>query len=96
VDFRTYLATVLDCFSKKVVGYAMAEHMRTELVTDALGIAARNGHIRKGVTIFHSDRGTQYTFAEFAAYTKDIGVQRSVGRTGIVMTMLGRSRGTAP
>ncbi len=78
-----YLATVLDCFSKKVVGYAMADHMRTELVTDALGMAARNGHIRKGVTIFHSDRGTQYTSAEFAGYTKDIRVQRSVGRTGI-------------
>jgi len=78
-----YLATVLDCFSKKVVGYAMAEHMRTELVTDALGMAARNGHIRKGVTIFHSDRGTQYTSAEFAAYTNELGVQRSVGRTGI-------------
>ncbi len=55
-----YLATVLDCFSKKVIGYAMAEHMRTELVTDALAMAARNGHIRKDVTIFHSDRGTQY------------------------------------
>jgi putative transposase len=61
----------------------MAEHMRTELVTDALGMAARNRYIRKGVTIFHSDRGTQYTFADFAAYTKDIGVQRSVGCTGI-------------
>ncbi len=55
-----YLATVLDCFSKKVLGYAMAAHMRTELVTDALDMAARNGHIRKDVTIFHSDRGSQY------------------------------------
>lgn len=78
-----YLATVLDCFSKKVIGYALAEHMRTELVTDALGMAARNGHIRPGVTIFHSDRGTQYTSAEFAAYTEKLGVIRSVGRTGI-------------
>lgn len=55
-----YLATVLDCFSKKVVGYAMATHMRTSLVTDALGMAHRNGHIRPGLTTFHSDRGTQY------------------------------------
>lgn len=46
-----YLATVLDCFSKKVVGYAMVDHMRTELVTAALGMAARNGRIRPGVTI---------------------------------------------
>lgn len=78
-----YLATVLDCYSKKVVGYAMAEHMRTELVTDALAMAARNGHTRPGVTIFHSDRGTQYTSEEFARYTAAAGITRSVGRTGI-------------
>lgn len=78
-----YLAIVLDCHSKKVVGYAMAEHMRTELVTAALRMAARNGHIRKGVTIFHSDRGAQYTSDEFAEYAKEIGVKRSMGRTGV-------------
>lgn len=78
-----YLATVLDCFSKRVVGYAMAEHMRTELVTDALAMAARNGHIRKDVTIFHSDRGSQYTSQEFADYTNNLGIRRSVGRTGV-------------
>lgn len=78
-----YLATVLDCFSKKVIGYAMAEHMRTSLVVDALSMAARNGHIRAGLTIFHSDRGTQYTSSEFAQYTKTIEVTRSVGRTGV-------------
>jgi putative transposase len=78
-----YLATVLDCYSKKVVGYAMADHMRTELVTDALAMAARNGHIRPGVTIFHSDRGTQYTSDAFARFTAAAGVTRSVGRTGI-------------
>jgi putative transposase len=78
-----YLATVLDCFSKKVVGYAMAEHMRTELVTDALAMANRNGHVRPGLTIFHSDRGTQYTSQAFAEYTDAAGITRSVGRTGI-------------
>ncbi|UNX53349.1 IS3 family transposase [Georgenia sp. TF02-10] len=78
-----YLATVLDCFSKKVVGYAMAAHMRTELVTAALDMAARNGRVRKGVTIFHSDRGTQYTSQEFADHTQRLGITRSVGRTGI-------------
>lgn len=77
-----YLATVLDCFSKKVVGYAMAQHMRTELVTDALAMAARNGSIRAGVTVFHSDRGTQYTSQEFAEYADELGITRSVGRTG--------------
>lgn len=78
-----YLATVLDCFSKKVVGYAMAEHMRTELIIDALAMAANNGHIRPGVTIFHSDRGTQYTSQAFADYTNILGVARSVGKTGV-------------
>jgi len=78
-----YLATVLDCFSKKVLGYAMAEHMRTELVTDALDMAARNGHIRKDVTIFHSDRGAQYTSNDFAKHAKKLGLKRSVGRTGV-------------
>jgi len=54
-----YLATVLDCCTKKVVGYAMAGYKRTELVVDALGMAISNSHIRSGETIFHSDRGTQ-------------------------------------
>ena len=78
-----YLATVLDCCTKKVVGYAMADHMRTSLVVDALKMAARNGHIKPKVTIFHSDRGTQYMSEEFAEHTKAAGIIRSVGRTGI-------------
>ena len=78
-----YLATVLDCFSKKVVGYALAEHMRAELVSDALRMAARNLPFRRDVTIFHSDRGTQYLSAEFSAVAEELGVQRSVGRTGV-------------
>lgn len=77
-----YLATVLDCFSKKVVGYAMAEHMRAELVSDALRMAARHVPFRRGETIFHSDRGSQYLSAEFAAVADDVGAKRSVGRTG--------------
>lgn len=78
-----YLATVLDCFSKKVVGYAMADHMRTSLVTDALDMAARNGHIREKVTIMHTDRGTQYTSDDYAKHAKKLGLIRSVGRTGV-------------
>jgi len=57
-----YLATVLDCCTKKVVGYAMADHMRTSLVVDALAMAVKNGHTTPEVTIFHSDRGTQGGF----------------------------------
>ncbi|WSJ15934.1 IS3 family transposase [Nocardia sp. NBC_01327] len=78
-----YLATVLDCFSKKVVGYAMAEHMRAELVTDALRMACRTVAFVPGVTVFHSDRGTQYLSAEFAGVAKELNILRSVGRTGV-------------
>jgi transposase InsO family protein len=78
-----YLATVLDCFSKKVVGYALAEHMRAELVSDALLMAAGNLPFRRGVTIFHTDRGSQYLSAEFEAVVNHLGVRHSVGRTGV-------------
>ncbi len=78
-----YLATVLDCFSKKVVGYAMADHMRTELVADALLMASRNCEFAPGVTVFHSDRGAQYLSIEFAELAVELQILRSVGRTGI-------------
>ena len=77
-----FLATVIDCFNKEVIGYAMAEHMRTELVTDALAMAARN-HILEPDCIMHSDRGTQYTSAEYAATLEQLGLRQSLGRTGI-------------
>ena len=78
-----YLATVLDCASRKLIGYAMADHMRTELIVDAVKMAARNTTIKNDVTIFHSDRGSQYMSQEFADYCASLGIRRSVGRTGI-------------
>lgn len=78
-----YLATVLDCCTKKAVGYAMADNLRTTLVIDAMKMAARNGHIRPGVTIMHTDRGTQYMSQQYAHYATQIGLLRSVGRTGV-------------
>lgn len=77
-----YLATVIDCFNKEVVGYAMADHMRTSLVTDALAMAARNHDLAERC-IFHSDRGTQYTSSEFADKITELGMRHSLGRTGI-------------
>lgn len=77
-----YLATVIDCFNKEVIGYAMANHMRTELVTDALDMAARNHPLTDGC-IFHSDRGSQYTSSNFAERIKQHGMRASLGRTGI-------------
>ena len=77
-----YLATVIDCYTKACIGYAMADHLRTELVVDALTMAARNYPLVDGA-IFHSDRGTQYTSVAFAAATADLGIRRSVGATGV-------------
>jgi putative transposase len=75
-----YLASVIDCHTKECIGYAMADHMRTSLVTDALDMAARRYRLADGV-IFHSDRGTQYLSQEFADHARNLGVRRSVGRT---------------
>ena len=77
-----YLATVLDCHTKQVVGYAMADHLRTSLIIDALTMASERITIRAGITLFHSDRGCQYTSQEFAAFTDGLDVRRSLGRTG--------------
>ena len=76
-----YLATVIDCHTKACIGYAMAEHMRADLVIDALQMAARNYPLADSA-IFHSDRGTQYMSQAFAEATAALGVRRSVGRTG--------------
>lgn len=77
-----YLATVIDCHSRECIGYAMADHLRTSLVTDALDMAARNYPLAKGV-IFHSDRGTQHMSQDFADRATELGIRRSVGRTGV-------------
>jgi transposase InsO family protein len=76
------LATVIDCHTKACIGYAMADHLRTDLVIDALRMAARNYPPVEGA-IFHSDRGTQYTSASFAAATDLLDIRRSVGATGV-------------
>lgn len=77
-----YLATVIDCYSKMVVGYAMASHMRTSLVTDALDMARRTGSVQADC-IFHSDRGSQYTSEELRVYLKVHDMLGSMGRTGV-------------
>jgi len=77
-----YLATVIDLFNREVVGWSMAEHMRTELIGDALTMAHTHGRIEPGA-LFHSDRGSQYTSDEYAKLAKDLGVRLSVGRTGV-------------
>jgi transposase InsO family protein len=76
-----YLATVIDIASRRVVGYAMADHLRTGLVADALANAVAARDPAPGV-IFHSDRGCQYTSREFADLAADYEVALSLGRTG--------------
>jgi putative transposase len=77
-----YLATVIDCHSKACIGYAMAEHMRADLVIEALAMAARTYRLAQEA-IFHSDRGTQYMSEAFVKAAQTLGIRRSVGRTGI-------------
>jgi transposase InsO family protein len=76
-----YLATVIDIASRRVVGFALAEHLRTELVADALinAVAARDP--APGV-VFHADRGCQYTSGAYATLAEDLTVSLSTGRTG--------------
>lgn len=80
-DGWAYLATVIDLASRRAVGWALAEHMRTELVAEALDAAFAGRRPGPGV-VFHSDRGCQYTSADYAALARHHGVVLSVGRTG--------------
>ena len=77
-----YVATVIDLHSRMVVGWAVADHMRTSLVLDALQMALDRRRPPAGV-IFHSDRGTQYTSQEFADFCRKNDIRRSLGRTGV-------------
>ncbi|MFG6202709.1 IS3 family transposase [Nonomuraea sp. JJY05] len=76
-----YLATVLDLASRRLAGWSIADHMRTELVTDALRAAAATRGGLHGA-IFHADHGAQYTSAEFAKVCAELGVRQSMGAVG--------------
>ena len=77
-----YLATVIDAHSRRVIGWAIDEHMRADLVQDALAMAItlRGGLLEK--VVFHSDRGTQYASAQITAFATANGLTRSMGYTG--------------
>jgi putative transposase len=77
-----YLATAIDCATRKVIGWAMGDNYKTPLITAAIEMAARNLDLPGGA-IFHSDRGSNYTSGEFAAVLERLGIRQSVGRTGI-------------
>ena len=75
-----YLAVVLDAFSRRVVGWSMANHLRTEIVLDALGMAL--GQRRPEAVIHHSDHGCQYTSVAFGQRCRQAGVRPSMGSVG--------------
>jgi putative transposase len=75
-----YVAIVLDAFSRRVVGWAMANHLRTELVLDALNMAI---YRRNPVgVVHHSDQGTQYTSIAFGQRCREAGIRPSMGSVG--------------
>ena len=75
-----YLAVVLDAFSRRVVGWSMANHLRTSLVLDALDMAL--GRRRPENVIHHSDQGSQYTSLAFGRRCREAGVRPSMGSVG--------------
>lgn len=75
-----YLAVVLDAWSRRIVGWSMANHLRTELVLDALEMAV--GQRRPRDVIHHSDQGSQYTSLAFGGRCREAGVRPSMGSVG--------------
>jgi putative transposase len=76
-----YLAVVLDCFSRRVVGWAMADHIRSELVVDALQMAIWNRRPQPGA-VHHSDHGSTYTSWAFGHRLREAGLLGSMGSIG--------------
>lgn len=75
-----YLAVVLDVFSRRIVGWAMETHLKTELVIDALDMAI--GQRQPSTVIHHSDQGCQYTAVAFGLRCREVGVKPSMGSVG--------------
>jgi len=76
-----YLATVIDCYSRRLAEWAIADHMRTDLITTALTDAVATRGSMAGA-IFHSDHGSQYTSKDFATLCARLGVTQSMGAVG--------------
>ena len=81
---KLYLAVVVDCFSRRCVGWAMAEHMRAELVVDALEMALWRRRPNVGL-VHHSDRGGQYVSLIFGQTARAAGIDVSMGAKGCAL-----------
>ena len=83
---KLYCCAVMDAYSRRIIGWSIADHMRTELVLDALGMATlrrRAGHSDDSSTpILHSDHGTQFTSWAFGQRLRDAGLLPSMGTIG--------------
>ncbi len=77
-----YLATFLDICTKKVVGFSMSDHMKTELVIDALDMALGRQKLSTESLVAHSDRGSQYASDRYRLKLKSLGIQISMSRKG--------------
>ena len=77
-----FLAIFLDIFTRKIVGFAAEDHMRTELILDALGMALRSQDVKPGETIAHSDQGSQYAAQEYQEKLNLVGIVASMSRKG--------------
>lgn len=78
-----YLATVIDLYSRRVIGWAAAHHMRVDLVADALDMAVATRGGRVAGVVFHSDRGSVYTSRAFGQRCEAHGITQSMGATGV-------------
>jgi putative transposase len=79
---KLYCAAVMDAYSRLIIGWSIANHMRTELVTDALGMAIIRREPENDTTILHSDHGSQYTSWAFGKRLRAAGLLASMGTVG--------------
>lgn len=79
---KIYCAAVMDAYSRLIIGWSIAGHMRTELVTDALGMAITRRQPEQNRTILHSDHGSQYTSWAFGQRLQAAGLLASMGTVG--------------
>jgi transposase InsO family protein len=77
-----YLAVVLDAFSRKVVGWAMADHLQASLALEALEMALNGREVNRGALVHHSDRGVQYACGDYIRRLQAAGIQPSMSRAG--------------
>ncbi len=77
-----YLAAVLDCFSRKIVGWSMQGHMQVDLVSDALKMALQQRRPAGATLLHHSDRGSQYASDDYQHLLSSHGIEVSMSRRG--------------